>query len=692
MIIRLIIGALTILILSLYIGDRSYALISDEQCKDVDIIFARGSGSELKDKEYTAFIDQIGKRTGSNVHIHTYDLGTEKYNNAKYPAVNTGDLGNGNALGAWASSGKSNDYGKSVSLGRTELEGYLQKRSAKCPNERIILGGYSQGAQVIGDANTRLTPYVSRIDFIALFGDPKLYLPEGEGIIPDACRGVNLSVYRRDIGNCHADNGVLGARKPVYISTSLAHKTGLWCNASDYICGTTKLPGEYSGHGEYARQGGAIDKAAKEIAARLQKTLPKEKAAGINANHIQAGAGTTGLDTVFVIDTTGSMGSKIEEAKEFARKQAAKIKEMKGRVALVAYKDQGDEYTAKIVSGLSEDQAAFQAGLDTLTADGGGDWEEAGLHALLTAFNGLSWKNGATKAAVVLTDAPFHNPDVVDGSTIDSVAKRSLEIDPVNVYPVIPSAIESYYTDLATKTSGQVIRDDGDTEAALTRALTKIEQRPTALLKNTEYIATPGQEVIFDASDSYVIDATITKYQWDFNGDGTFEQESTSPIAKYTYTQKLDGTMQVRLTASNGTIANASAIVKIGTYVEPTQPNAPINVTAKILSTKNGISTVKLDWKAADARADKWAVMVNGISLGHTPKTQNTIEIRDIERKEDVELSVAGVMADGTVGHRASIVIAKENIKEPTSPANIWISIAECIQKVVQPIISIFVR
>lgn len=684
--IKLAIYTFLILNFSIIFADNTYGLSGDESCKDVGIVFARGSGAKPKDNdEYKQFVSQIQTRLGSTVTTQPYDLGTESYGGAKYPAVDVGNLFNGNAIGAVISGGKANDYGKSVSLGRTELEGYLKKRTQKCPNERIVLGGYSQGAQVIGDVNSRLSSYASKIDFIALFGDPKLYLPEGEGIYPDACRGMNLSKYRRYIGDCHADNGSLGARKPTYLTSQFQDKAGLWCNKMDYICGTSKLPYDQSGHGKYAQAGGAIDKAAKEIAERLKKTIAPEKATEINTEHTQTGVGTTGLDTVFVIDTTGSMGGQINETKEFARKQAAKIKELNGRVALVAYKDSGDEYTAKIVTGLSEDQTAFRAGLDSLTADGGGDWEEATLHALMTAFNGLSWKDGATKAAVLLTDAPYHNPDRVDGSTLESVTKRSLEIDPVNVYPVVSGGVEGYYAELAEKTSGQVIRDDGNTEEALTKALTKIEQRPTALLKNTDYSANPGQKVTFDASDSYVIDATITKYQWDFNGDGEFEEETLTPIARHTYTEKFDGTMQVRLTASNSTIANASAFVKIGTYVAPVLPKAPVNVTTKIVATKNGVSTIRLDWKAADALADKWAIAVNGVGLGLVPKTQKTIDITDIERSEDVEISITGVKTDGSVGDVARVIVAKEN-STPALQLNWWQLLLEFIQRLLQPI------
>ena len=173
--------------------------------------------------------------------------------------------------------------------------------------------------------------------------------------------------------------------------------------------------------------------------------------------------GTTGTDVVFVLDTTGSMSDTIEQTKQFIRDYSAKIKEMNGRVGLVVYRDAGDEYTAKKLSDLQTDTADLLKQLESVKADGGGDTPEAALHATMTALNTMNWKPGATKAIVLLTDADYHNPDRVDGSTVESVAKRSLEIDPVNVYPVISGQSEPH-TELAEKTSGQVIVNKGDVQ------------------------------------------------------------------------------------------------------------------------------------------------------------------------------------------------------------------------------------
>ncbi len=653
----------------------------DSACTDIDVIFARGSGQKIDADETSRFEEKIKERIGT-VSRTNYRLGSESYGGHKYPAVDVGNVFNGNALGASASAGYANDYGKSVDAGVGELYNYVVQRNAKCPNARIILGGYSQGAQVVGQTLPKFSSAVqSKIDFSALFGDPKLYLPEGEGVYPDACRGKNFSSWRRVIGSCHTDNGSLGARKP-YLPTAAATKTGLWCNEVDFVCGTSKYLTDQAGHAKYKDVGGAIDKAAIEIASRLKKTLPVDRGSGIDDSTKLPGTGTTGLDVAFVLDTTGSMGGQIEQTKAFIRNYAQKIKDLRGRVALTVYKDSGDVYTAQILSNLQDTPDDMLSKLDTVYASGGGDWEEAGNHALMTTFNGLNWKNGATKAAILLTDAPSHNPDVVDGSTFQTVAKRSLEIDPVNVYPVVGNDVSSHYEELARLTTGQVIVDTGETEVALTQALTKIEERPVVLLKNTEYAAQPGQEITFDASDSYVIDATITKYDWDFNGDGTFDRTTTTPVTNYTYSAKFDGTMQVRLTASNSTIANASAVVKVGTYVPPVTPKAPTNVAATVVSTKNSVSTVKLSWKPADSLAASWAIAVNGVVIGTVDKSRTSIELTDIDRVKDNEFSVAGVLADKTVGDSASVIVAMQtSTSGGGSSFNLLAFLLECVRR-----------
>lgn len=646
----------------------------DDKCMLATAIFARGSGQGLNAKEAQTFRRQLQNRVGKD-KLNFYELGSESYGGNQYPAVDVSNVWNGNAIGAKLSGGMGNTYGKSVKEGVAELRAYLDARHRKCPNEFFILGGVSQGAQVVGQALPNISSGVkNKIVFNMLFGDPKLYLPEGEGIFPPACRNENLSAYRREIANCHVDNGALGARKP-FLPSEDNSKTGLWCLANDYVCGSSKFVWDVEGHGKYANSNGPIDDGVREAANRLKNAakLASQNDPGINDKPLNNNMGTTGTDVVFVLDTTGSMSLYIDQMKTFIRNYSSKIKEMNGRVGLVVYRDAGDEYTAKKVSDLQSDTTDLLNQLDRVTVDGGGDDPEAALHASMVAMNEMKWQKGATKAIILLTDAGYHEPDKVDGSTLAAVAKRSLEIDPVNIYPVVEKHLEGSYEDMASQTTGQVIVSGGenDTIAALSKALTKIKNRPNAKLKIGEYYAEVGQKITFDASDSYVVDGKITKYEWDFDGDGKIDQTTTSPVTSHVYNEKFDGIMQVRMSASNDTVSNISAPVKVGTKPNlPVGPGAP-QVSAKIIERNGNKATIRLNWQPVDELSSRWLVSLDDTNLGYTVGEQRQLDITDVDVSTSRKVTVTGVKADGYAGKSATVQVDNEmpapNPEGPTS-------------------------
>ena len=290
------------------------------------------------------------------------------------------------------------------------------------------------------------------------------------------------------------------------------------------------------------------------------------------------------------------------------------------------------------------------------------DEPEAALHASMVAMNEMKWQKGATKAIILLTDAGYHEPDKVDGSTVATVAKRSLEIDPVNVYPVVEHHLASSYTDVAKQTLGQVVVGGGenDTIGALTKALTKIKNRPNAKLKIGEYYAEIGQEITFDASDSYVVDGKITKYEWDFDGDGKIDQTTTNPVASHVYTEKFDGIMQVRMSADNDTVSNISAPVKVGIKPNrPVGPGAP-QVSAKIIERDGDKATIRLNWQPVDNLSSRWLIRLDDNNLGWAVSEQRQLDITDVDISKTRTITVTGVKTDGYVGKPTSIQINNE--------------------------------
>jgi hypothetical protein len=119
------------------------------------------------------------------------------------------------------------------------------------------------------------------------------------------------------------------------------------------------------------------------------------------------------VEVAFVLDTTGSMGDLIDGAKRKIWSIANTIVETNPEadiaMALVAYRDRGDDYVVK-TEPLSEDLQGIYGRLVRLEADGGNDTPESVNQALAEAVNGLQWSSGDdTKRIIFLVgDAPPH--------------------------------------------------------------------------------------------------------------------------------------------------------------------------------------------------------------------------------------------------------------------------------------------
>ena len=675
---------------SVILPGTSSALSVDNQCTDVELIFARGSGQALAqpDIEASVFFEQIQDRfLNETISINQYELGSEEYNGAQYPAVAVNDWSFLNGLGASVGAGHSFAYGDSVNEGVSELQSYITQRHTKCmeSNTLYILGGYSQGAQVIGQTLSKINKNIrDDIVYVGLFGDPKLHYPEGEGLNPAACRGER-SVWRKvPIFNCRHDNGSLGARKP-YLPQDMQTKTGLWCYQKDFVCDLGAAP-ENSGHGEYKDKGRAIDFAAQIAVTRLQGRLKQDNPPKppspfpplpwepVPINYDQAlnvrrifNQGTTGENVVFIVDVSESMRHHLPDIEQHMRDTIPKIVARGGKVAAVFY--YGIYNPAGFVQpagkGIPFDET--QRILDTLHDElqPKGNAVGSQLAAINATYVDFTWTQGATKSIISFSNNPIQSPDIYT-LTIEWIAKVSLIIDPVNIYPVVPEELKDSYAQLAEQTSGQVLTYTDDITSVANQAFEKITKRPVPFLGNTEYVAEPGQEVTFDASDSYVIDGEITKYDWDYDGDGQFEASTTTPSIKHTYTSPFTGHMQVRVTADNGTLANMSAKVQVDTITPPTPLEAPQNLTHTINNTIDNKSTVTINWQS-DPEAHTF-IQINDMPMGHVQAGQTSLEITDIDRTEDVVIGVASAVGVGT-GDVSTSTFSTTTVPKITPPA-----------------------
>lgn len=205
------------------------------ECKDIQVIFARGSGEKAKTNiNYQKFKDNlVGVLQSANKSYDFYDLGKSNQYKYQYPAVSVENLGA--IADTYIHAGKNDYFNNSVTTGIKEMQTLYQEITHRCPNTKFILGGYSQGAIVMSRAIRTLDP--EKIIYLSTFGDPKLHLPEGEGKDKPCYHGVQ-SDYRINVPDCDVEHGILGAQKPYLPNAKFSGKIGTWCNSGDFMCGS----------------------------------------------------------------------------------------------------------------------------------------------------------------------------------------------------------------------------------------------------------------------------------------------------------------------------------------------------------------------------------------------------------------------------------------------------------------------
>ncbi len=129
------------------------------------------------------------------------------------------------------------------------------------------------------------------------------------------------------------------------------------------------------------------------------------------------------VDLVYVVDTTGSMGDDIQEAREQMRAILTDLstRNPDRRVGIVAYRDREDDYVSQTFLSLDADDDRIQAGITALEVDGGGDLREHVYAGLDEALRNQAWRAGAAHHIVLIGDAPPHDDYRDDPRTFDSV-------------------------------------------------------------------------------------------------------------------------------------------------------------------------------------------------------------------------------------------------------------------------------
>lgn len=128
----------------------------------------------------------------------------------------------------------------------------------------------------------------------------------------------------------------------------------------------------------------------------------------LKGHRLLAAESALGLDVVFLIDTTGSMGDELERIKTSLLAVTGKLKakrdDLQLRYGAVAYKDIGDDYVT-MAHPFTDDATAFNTAMQALSAGGGGDLPESLNQGLARAVEGMEWRADAAKVVFLVADA-----------------------------------------------------------------------------------------------------------------------------------------------------------------------------------------------------------------------------------------------------------------------------------------------
>jgi Mg-chelatase subunit ChlD len=282
------------------------------------------------------------------------------------------------------------------------------------------------------------------------------------------------------------------------------------------------------------------------------------------------------IDVAFIVDTTGSMGDEIAQVRADLESLVAQLAADTNsfRVAVVSYRDfserTGDsiDYSARVDQTFTNDLAAIQVAVDSLTADGGGDIPETVFSGIDTAI-ALPWRPGVTKVALVIGDAPALSPEPISGLTTSQIVADSIAVDPVQVFGIDVGSLDSNgaLSDISGGTGGEVVLGTSLLTTKISEILTKATSQPFAWIGQA-YSGKIGEPIQFDASGSYdPSGASLTLYEWDFDADGVFEFQSTESSASHTYNEAFNDVVVMRVTGPGGTaLASARTVANTQGY------------------------------------------------------------------------------------------------------------------------------
>src|ERR1700757_2468002 len=140
------IASAPLMVLTLFSAPTAMSVAGADGCPDAEVVFARGTGEPVgPGGPGQAFFNSLtAQLPGKSINLYPVN----------YPS--------------------SSDYVNSSHAGADDAVAHVQGTVANCPNTKIVLGGYSQGAGVMDMTSHRLSAQdANHVAAVALLGNPQ---------------------------------------------------------------------------------------------------------------------------------------------------------------------------------------------------------------------------------------------------------------------------------------------------------------------------------------------------------------------------------------------------------------------------------------------------------------------------------------------------------------------------------------
>lgn len=580
----------------------------NSSCSKLAFMFVRGSGQQLKAPEFLRWDTMIHDQLSStSITFSSTELGTEPAALHRYPAVAVGMDHVLTDLGASASGGQGFTYGQSVTWGAIELSDYIDAVAVNCPDTQIILGGYSQGAQVVGQAVDSLPDEITQhITFLALFGDPRLNLPEGSGFKPSACSGQNLSTWRRDVPNCHTSSGSLGSASYYASKSIFTERTGLWCADHDYVCGSSSSFFDTSGHGTYANANGPIDDAITEALVLASSKLPAKLAHELDA--------VGDRHDIYINESlrcSNAFNVGAREANAAIQAISEHAKATNGRDLMSGYLQRADGVipsTQELVDMINQAYTVHNGApivIYTFVCT-----PSFGMWARTAAAN-MAY---STQSSITLGKNYIFNASGAGVSCQSDANTFCLPLD---------------------DSAGEV-------------AVATLVHSSQISFRSSSYQATPGTSIHFSARPFYRDTLTDTIYSWDFDNDNVTDEVTSIPVVDHTYQAPYDGTVNLLAEYSNKGISKTNARVLV-TASQESPPDRPPKATG-LKAAKTSPSEILFSWDKPIATPLYWSIIINNSPYGLLAGDADHFTLRDVDFNSTYTFKIAAISTNQIIG------------------------------------------